>query len=104
MIHDALYPGWAANAERACQLEAPAPDSTLYVPNVTKVVLIAKFCPFIHCRLQVLMLLQLRLMADVALVGLPNVGKSSLIAALTGARAQVSSSVQCLTSITGPLL
>jgi GTPase involved in cell partitioning and DNA repair len=36
-----------------------------------------------------MLLLQLRLMADVALVGLPNVGKSSLIAALTGARAQV---------------
>ena len=43
--------------------------------------------------LQVLLLLQLRLMADVALVGLPNVGKSSLIAALTGARAQVSSNI-----------
>lgn len=43
--------------------------------------------------LQVLLLLQLRLMADVALVGLPNVGKSSLIAALTGARAQVSGSL-----------
>jgi GTPase involved in cell partitioning and DNA repair len=39
--------------------------------------------------LQVMLFLQLRLMADVALVGLPNVGKSSLIAALTGARAQV---------------
>lgn len=44
-----------------------------------------------HCtaNMQVLLWLQLRLMADVALVGLPNVGKSSLIAALTGARAQV---------------
>lgn len=38
---------------------------------------------------QVLLLLKLRLLADVVLVGLPNVGKSSLIAALTGARAQV---------------
>jgi ribosome biogenesis GTPase A len=39
--------------------------------------------------LQVLLLLKLRLLADVVLVGLPNVGKSSLIAALTHARAQV---------------
>lgn len=35
------------------------------------------------------LLLETRLLADVVLVGLPNVGKSSLIAALTGARAQV---------------
>jgi GTPase involved in cell partitioning and DNA repair len=39
--------------------------------------------------LQVLLLCKLRLLADVVLVGLPNVGKSSLIAALTHARAQV---------------
>lgn len=36
-----------------------------------------------------MLLLKLRLLADVVLVGLPNVGKSSLIAALTHARAQV---------------
>ncbi|KIY99850.1 hypothetical protein MNEG_8113 [Monoraphidium neglectum] len=35
------------------------------------------------------LLLETRLLADVVLVGLPNVGKSSLVAALTGARAQV---------------
>ncbi len=40
---------------------------------------------------EVLLLLQQRLLADVALVGLPNVGKSSLIASLTHARAQVTS-------------
>jgi GTP-binding protein len=34
-------------------------------------------------------LLETRLLADVVMVGLPNVGKSSLVAALTGARAQV---------------
>jgi tRNA U34 5-carboxymethylaminomethyl modifying GTPase MnmE/TrmE len=43
----------------------------------------------VGCLLQVLLLLKLRLLADVVLVGLPNVGKSSLIAALTHARAQV---------------
>lgn len=43
--------------------------------------------------LQVVLLLQLRLMADIALVGLPNVGKSSLISALTAARAQVGAAV-----------
>lgn len=48
-------------------------------------------CVLLCCcgTVQVLLSLQLRLMADVVLVGLPNVGKSSLIAALTGARAQV---------------
>lgn len=35
------------------------------------------------------LLLETRVLADVVLVGLPNVGKSSLVAALTGARAQV---------------
>jgi GTP-binding protein len=35
------------------------------------------------------LLLETRLLADVVMVGLPNVGKSSLVAALTGARAQV---------------
>ncbi|KAF6260965.1 hypothetical protein COO60DRAFT_1637178 [Scenedesmus sp. NREL 46B-D3] len=40
---------------------------------------------------EVLLMLKLRLLADVVLVGLPNVGKSSLIAALTHARAQVGS-------------
>jgi GTPase involved in cell partitioning and DNA repair len=44
--------------------------------------------------LQVLLLLKLRLLADVVLVGLPNVGKSSLIAALTHARAQVGRAVR----------
>ena len=38
---------------------------------------------------KVLLQLGSRLLADVALLGLPNVGKSSLMAALTGARAQV---------------
>ncbi|KAI8469836.1 MAG: P-loop containing nucleoside triphosphate hydrolase protein [Monoraphidium minutum] len=37
------------------------------------------------------LLLETRVLADAVLVGLPNVGKSSLVAALTGARAQVGS-------------
>jgi GTP-binding protein EngB required for normal cell division len=52
--------------------------------------------------LQVLLLLKLRLLADVVLVGLPNVGKSSLIAALTHARAQVNR--VALASVAGRVL
>lgn len=53
------------------------------------------------CLLQVLLLLKLRLLADVVLVGLPNVGKSSLIAALTHARAQVGRNTGMESSVTG---